>query len=95
MQPRRARRLVLLTAAAVLGFTVIGVSGCGPLGLYSLAHSLMIHHVLKPVVVDEPMPAVDTTAEQFYQENVSSRSPTEPIDTSRSNNFLGDKACDD
>lgn len=34
---------------------MVGSSGCGPIGLYSLGHSLLVHnHVLKPILPDGP-----------------------------------------
>jgi hypothetical protein len=39
----------------LIGATMICCSGCGALGAYSLAHSVLAHnHVLKPVLPDEP-----------------------------------------
>lgn len=47
-----ARASLAIATAAAIG--VLSLTGCGPLGLYSLAHSaLTSHHVFKPVVVDE------------------------------------------
>ena len=43
--------------ARFAGVVVVGLacsSGCAPLGLYSLGHSLLVHnHVLKPVLPDD------------------------------------------
>lgn len=51
------------TAAAIIASASLVCSGCGPLGWYSLGHSILVHnHVLKPILPDidsscgEPIP---------------------------------------
>ncbi|HVX11584.1 MAG TPA: hypothetical protein VHC22_10420 [Pirellulales bacterium] len=59
----RSRRLLHGSLTSLIGATVVGLSGCGPLGLYSIGHSVFEHnHVFKPVLPDDQPAASDTDA---------------------------------
>ncbi|HET6878857.1 MAG TPA: hypothetical protein VFI31_01805 [Pirellulales bacterium] len=97
----RTRLLSWLAVSLIWAAT----GGCGPLGAYSLAHSLIAHHVFKPVLPDEvgnerPELSSHDRCETPGRNSRKSSSGAreEPMDSGRvpqAQNVAGDESCED
>jgi hypothetical protein len=84
----RAHAPLVWIAATVIGLASLIAGGCGPLGAYSLAHSLLTgHHVFKPVLPDDAM----DSREQRYEYDAG---PTTSQNSEKNSSEFGNQSTE-